>query len=133
MRLLNCELENRVAELSKNCVHGWSRTTNICGREIRADHPFENMVGSSPAFMELASRIQLVAGTSATVLICGETGTGKELVSARDPQPEWKARPSAGQGELLGDGAGTGGYDVNCSGTFAGAFYRRNGAARRAL
>ncbi len=38
------------------------------------------MVGASPAFRELVNRIQLVASTSATVLIQGETGTGKELV-----------------------------------------------------
>src|SRR5690242_1113732 len=39
------------------------------------------MVSDSPRFRELLDRIRMVAGTSATVLITGETGTGKELVA----------------------------------------------------
>ncbi len=38
-------------------------------------------MGSSPRFMALRERIQLVAPTDATVLVTGETGTGKELVA----------------------------------------------------
>ena len=49
--------------------------------EIKADHNNHEMVGDSPPFRELLDRIRLVAGTSATVLITGETGTGKELVA----------------------------------------------------
>lgn len=40
-----------------------------------------NMLGSSPAFNRLMQQIQLVAPTKTTVLITGETGTGKELVA----------------------------------------------------
>ena len=39
------------------------------------------MIGGAPAFQEVLKRIQLVAPTDATVLIEGETGTGKELVA----------------------------------------------------
>ncbi len=39
------------------------------------------MVGQTPAMLELARMVRLVAPTSATVLIEGETGTGKELVA----------------------------------------------------
>ena len=39
------------------------------------------MVGDSPPFRELVDKIRLVSGTSATVLITGETGTGKEPVA----------------------------------------------------
>jgi formate hydrogenlyase transcriptional activator len=39
------------------------------------------MVGGSARFRELLDRIRLVAGTSATVLITGETGAAKELVA----------------------------------------------------
>jgi transcriptional regulator with PAS, ATPase and Fis domain len=49
--------------------------------EIRSEHNLGDMVGASPKFRELTERIQLVASTSATVLIFGETGTGKELVA----------------------------------------------------
>src|SRR5262249_17102913 len=51
------------------------------------------IVGSSPALRHALEEIELVAPTDATVLICGETGTGKELIaqavhnlSARRPQ-----------------------------------------------
>jgi transcriptional regulator with GAF, ATPase, and Fis domain len=43
--------------------------------------PIEGMVGSSAVMMELARLIRLVAPTSATVLIEGETGSGKEVVA----------------------------------------------------
>ena len=49
--------------------------------EIRSEHNLGEMVGASPRFHELIERIRLVASTSATVLISGETGTGKELVA----------------------------------------------------
>lgn len=49
--------------------------------EIRSEHNLGEMVGASPRFRELTDRLHLVAGTSATVLIYGETGTGKELVA----------------------------------------------------
>ena len=39
------------------------------------------MIGTSPAFKAVVNRIALVAPTDATVLILGETGTGKELVA----------------------------------------------------
>jgi DNA-binding NtrC family response regulator len=43
--------------------------------------PLPNMVGESPAMLELARLVRLVAPRSASVLIEGETGTGKELVA----------------------------------------------------
>ena len=39
------------------------------------------MIGGSPAMKEVFSLVAKVAPTSSTVLICGETGTGKELVA----------------------------------------------------
>lgn len=41
----------------------------------------DTMIGGAQAFQEVLKRIQLVAPTDATVLIEGETGTGKELVA----------------------------------------------------
>ena len=42
---------------------------------------FEEIVGSSPALQGVLSRVDRVAPTDSTVLIMGETGTGKELVA----------------------------------------------------
>jgi formate hydrogenlyase transcriptional activator len=49
--------------------------------EIRFDQNIGNMVGEGPAFQSILKSIQIVAPTDATVLILGETGTGKELVA----------------------------------------------------
>lgn len=46
-----------------------------------AAHPLPEMVGESEAMLELAKMIRLVAPRTATVLIEGETGTGKEVVA----------------------------------------------------
>src|SRR6185436_18272109 len=80
VRKLNHELERRVEELNELRAR-LERDNTYLQDEIRADHPSDGMVGSSPRFQELLNRIQLVASTSATVLISGETGTGKELVA----------------------------------------------------
>ena len=49
--------------------------------EIRFDQNVGTMVGEGPAFQAVLRGIQVVAPTDATVLIQGETGTGKELVA----------------------------------------------------
>ena len=49
--------------------------------EIRREHNFEEMVGNSPALLTLLRRVERVAGTDTTVLISGETGSGKELIA----------------------------------------------------
>ena len=49
--------------------------------EICLDQNIGNMVGEGPAFQGVLRAIQTVAPTDATVLITGETGTGKELVA----------------------------------------------------
>jgi formate hydrogenlyase transcriptional activator len=49
--------------------------------EIRIDHNIGNMVGGSVAFESVLKSVQIVAPTDSTVLILGETGTGKELVA----------------------------------------------------
>ncbi len=49
--------------------------------EISKASMFEEIVGSSPALRTVLSRIAKVAPTASTVLITGETGTGKELVA----------------------------------------------------
>lgn len=46
-----------------------------------SEHLKERIVGQSPAMQEVYKLIGRVAGSDASVLICGETGTGKELVA----------------------------------------------------
>jgi DNA-binding NtrC family response regulator len=49
--------------------------------EIDITRMFEEIVGSSPALQAVLSQVAKVAPTDSTVLITGETGTGKELVA----------------------------------------------------
>jgi transcriptional regulator with GAF, ATPase, and Fis domain len=50
-------------------------------QEIDQTSMFEEIVGTSPALQTVLSRISKVAPSDCTVLITGETGTGKELVA----------------------------------------------------
>jgi formate hydrogenlyase transcriptional activator len=58
------------------------RNENLALREeIDRSSMFEEIVGTSPALYAVLSRVSKVAPTDSTVLITGETGTGKELVA----------------------------------------------------
>jgi formate hydrogenlyase transcriptional activator len=58
------------------------RDENLALREqIDQAFMFEEIVGASPALQNVLSRILKVAPTDSTVLITGETGTGKELIA----------------------------------------------------
>jgi formate hydrogenlyase transcriptional activator len=97
--------------------------------EIRTVHNFEEIVGSSPALLQLLRRVDQVAPTDSSVLIYGETGTGKELIaraihdrSVRKNRPLVKVNCSAisaglVESELFG----------HVKGAFTGAFERRIG------
>jgi formate hydrogenlyase transcriptional activator len=49
--------------------------------EIRSEMHFEDIVGKSAALHRVLQQVETVAPTDATVLISGETGTGKELIA----------------------------------------------------
>jgi len=49
--------------------------------EIQAEYNFEDLVGKSPALRKVLEQIEIVAPTASTVLLRGETGTGKELIA----------------------------------------------------
>ena len=97
--------------------------------EIRTEHNFEEIVGNSPALLAVLRKVDQVAPTDSTVLIYGETGTGKELIArAIHDRSGRKSRPlvkvncsalSAGlvESELFG----------HLKGAFTGAFERRIG------
>jgi DNA-binding NtrC family response regulator len=62
--------------------------------EIDVTRMFEEIVGSSPALQVVLSQVAKVAPTDSTVLITGETGTGKELIARaihKRSQRSWRA------------------------------------------
>ncbi len=97
--------------------------------EIRTEHNFEEIIGNSPALLAALRKVEQVAPTDSTVLINGETGTGKELIaraihdrSARKNRPLLKVNCSAisaglVESELFG----------HVKGAFTGAFERHIG------
>jgi formate hydrogenlyase transcriptional activator len=93
--------------------------------EIRTTHNFDDIVGSSPSLLAALRKVELVAPTGSTVLIAGETGSGKELFaravhsrSGRSSRPLVKVNcgaiaPGLVESELFGHvkGAFTGAVD----------------------
>jgi len=79
-----------------------------CAKRASERMQFQQIVGSSPALELVLEQVQLVGPTDSTVLILGETGTGKELiasaihsVSRRSGRPFLKLNCAAIPAELL--------------------------------
>ncbi|MDD2883596.1 MAG: sigma 54-interacting transcriptional regulator [Dechloromonas sp.] len=94
----------------------------------------QGLVGRSPAFMAMLGKILRVANSNASVLLLGETGTGKELVaraiheaSARESGP-FVAVDCAGMTETLFESE-LFGYE---KGAFTGANHRKQGLVEAA-
>jgi formate hydrogenlyase transcriptional activator len=49
--------------------------------EIRSEYNFEEIIGESAGLKDILGQLQTVAPTDSTILILGETGTGKELIA----------------------------------------------------
>ena len=49
--------------------------------QIQTELGFEDVIGQTPALREVLQKAQIVAPTDSTVLLLGETGTGKELIA----------------------------------------------------
>jgi Nif-specific regulatory protein len=75
----------RLGELAAQVAQVLAQTSlRPCGDRLRGvlvDGPFNGIVGESPAMSELYDRVLAAARTDATVLLCGETGTGKSLLA----------------------------------------------------
>lgn len=59
-----------------------SEDQQLCVRPtIDPEHDFKCILGKSTALQHVLEQVKLVAPTDSTVLLCGETGTGKELIT----------------------------------------------------
>ena len=83
LRRARREVEEQNAKLREEIeAHQRSRGVIHCLEdEIRSGHDFGEIVGRSPSLARLLDQLALVASTDSTVLVLGETGTGKELVA----------------------------------------------------
>src|SRR5205814_744651 len=76
--------------------------------QVRDRYRFENIIGDSPAMHEVFATVGQVANSRATVLLLGETGTGKEMIpkaihynSPRKDKPFIRVNCGALTGTLL--------------------------------
>src|SRR5438270_8830071 len=69
-------LETRLAELER-----LGRESAYLRDAAKAERDLRSLTGESRAMKEVRQAIHQVAGTDSTVLVIGETGTGKELVA----------------------------------------------------
>ncbi len=83
LRQARRSLEEQNARLREEIeAHNRAKGTIEClVEEIRSSHDFGEILGESPALIQVLDQVGRVAATDSTVLIHGETGTGKELVA----------------------------------------------------
>jgi Nif-specific regulatory protein len=103
--------------------------TGYLNQQLHGAFDFGNIIGDSAALREVLSKVEQVAPTASTVLLRGETGTGKELVahaihinSPREAKPFVRVNcaalaPGVLESELFG----------HEKGSFTGAMQRRPG------
>jgi PAS domain S-box-containing protein len=101
------ELEKRLLENNELRVRLEAESAYL-QQEIKLEHNFENIIGQSNVLKYVLYRVQQVAPTDMSVLILGETGTGKELIaraihesSSRRARPLIKVNCAALQANLI--------------------------------
>lgn len=76
----NKKLKSTISELNE-LKKGLEQQNTYLREEIDLVFNYEDMVYGSALFSNVLTDVERVANTNATVLLCGETGTGKELVA----------------------------------------------------
>jgi len=61
--------------------HGLQEKVKLLDKALKKSHQFDELIGQSPPMRKLIDRLDRVADTETSILITGETGTGKELVA----------------------------------------------------
>lgn len=75
-------LDNAMAYGRLSASHARSEEQRLyLESEIRSEYGFEDIVGKSAALRKVLDQVAIVATTGSTVLLHGETGTGKELIA----------------------------------------------------
>jgi len=59
----------------------WAAEKEQLTANLRSQYRFDNIIGSSPAMLDVLGTVGQVASSRATVLLLGETGCGKELIA----------------------------------------------------
>ncbi|MGB6690672.1 MAG: sigma 54-interacting transcriptional regulator [Terracidiphilus sp.] len=77
MAIENCLAYREVSELKEKLA----QEKLYLESEIRGDMDFEQIVGNSLALKRVLQLVETVASSDSTVLVLGETGTGKELIA----------------------------------------------------
>ena len=99
MAVSNAMAFRQIAELRDRL----SQEKQYLEEEINLENRFEDIVGESAGLRQVLKEIETVAPTDATVLIQGETGTGKELLARAHSPAEPAKRAHFYQAELRGD------------------------------
>jgi transcriptional regulator with GAF, ATPase, and Fis domain len=78
------ELENREGTGFAN-MSEFERDEMNLDTQLSSEPCFADIVGRSPALQQVLQQVMIVAPTDSTVLLHGETGTGKELIARAIP------------------------------------------------
>src|ERR1700676_2039677 len=77
-RLWRIEPDKQHGRARRVCVGAFQKFGS--GDQASYERKFEQLIGNSPALESVLEQVERVAPTDSTVLIQGETGTGKELI-----------------------------------------------------
>jgi DNA-binding NtrC family response regulator len=129
------QLEEMVLRVQKGLQDKRLKSENSLFRtELQGKYQFANLIGSSPAMQQVYQMVALVAPKTSTILITGETGTGKEIVARaihyngpRKDQPLVCVNCAAIPGNLLEDE-----LFGHVKGAFTGAHQHRVGRFEQA-